>query len=374
MTTVAIVGGGVVGTMHAWMARRRGVDVVQLDRDAEPRQASVRNFGLVWVSGRARGVELALALRSRELWEAIGAEVPGVGFRPNGSLTVALHPAELAVMEEMVAQADAAARGMKLLDPVEVGAVNPAVRGEIEGALFCERDAVLEPRLALPAIRAHLHARGGYRFLPNRNVVGIDGTEVVDHTGERHRADVVVLATGDAYDGVAARHLTGAPLRRCRLQMCQTARFQPALATSIADGESLRYYPAFQLPSLAGLHPPVEIVARHHMQLLLVQRANGELTIGDTHAYDEPFDFAVQEEAYAYLLARAERILGAPLPPVRRRWAGVYSQSTDDRVVHRAGLVDGVPGDNVVIVTGLGGRGMTLAPAVAEETFAGLDA
>src|SRR5438477_518552 len=282
--------------MHAWMARRRGVDVVQLDRDAEPRQASVRNFGLVWVSGRARGAELALALRSRELWEAIGAEVPGVGFRPNGSLTVALHPAELAVMEEMVAQADAAARGMKLLDPVEVGAVNPAVRGEIEGALFCERDAVVEPRLALPAIRAHLEARGGYRFLPNRNVVGIDGTEVVDHTGERHRADVVVLATGDAYDGVAARHLTGAPLRRCRLQMCQTARFQPALATSIADGESLRYYPAFQLPSLAGLHPPVEIVARHHMQLLLVQRANGELTIGDTHAYDEPFDFAVQEE------------------------------------------------------------------------------
>ena len=147
MTTVAIVGGGVVGTMHAWMARRRGVDVVQLDRDAEPRQASVRNFGLVWVSGRARGAELALALRSRELWEAIGAEVPGVGFRPNGSLTVALHPAELAVMEEMVAQADAAARGMKLLDPVEVGAVNPAVRGEIEGALFCERDAVVDLKL-----------------------------------------------------------------------------------------------------------------------------------------------------------------------------------------------------------------------------------
>ena len=71
------------------------------------------------------------------------------------------------------------------------------------------------------------------------------------------------------------------------------------------------------------------------------------------------------------------------LPPVRRRWAGVYSQSTDDRVVHRAGPVDGVgdrvavgglAADNVVVVTGLGGRGMTLAPAVAEETFAELDA
>ena len=369
MTTVVIVGGGVVGTMHAWMARRRGLDVVHLDRDAEPRRASVRNFGLVWVSGRARGPELALALRSRELWEAIGVEVPGVGFRPNGSLTVALHRAELAVMEEMVAQDDAAARGMKLLAPVEVGAVNPAVRGDIEGALFCERDAVVEPRLALPAIRARLQTRGGYRFLPNRNVVEVDRNDVVDHTGAHHRADLVVLATGDAYRGVAADHLTDAPLRRCRLQMCQTGRFDQTLATSIADGDSLRYYPAFQLPSLAALDPPAAIVARHHMQLLLVQRANGELTIGDTHAYDEPFDFAVEEEAYAYLLARAERILGTPLPPVERRWAGVYSQSTDDRVVYRGGGADGV-----VVVTGLGGRGMTLAPAVAEETFADLGA
>src|SRR5439155_9382389 len=130
-----------------------------------------------------------------------GVEVPGVGFRANGSLTVALHRAELAVMEEMVAQDDAAARGMKLLAPVEVGAVNPAVRGDIEGALFCERDAVVEPRLALPAIRARLQTRGGYRFLPNRNVVEVDRNDVVDHTGDHHRADLVVLATGDAYRG-----------------------------------------------------------------------------------------------------------------------------------------------------------------------------
>ena len=58
------------------------------------------------------------------------------------------------------------------------------------------------------------------------------------------------------------------------------------------------------------------------MQLLLVQRANGELTIGDTHVYDEPFDFAVDERVYEELRARAEAILGWQLPPVVRRWAG----------------------------------------------------
>ncbi len=34
------------------------------------------------------------------------------------------------------------------------------------------------------------------------------------------------------------------------------------------------------------------------MQLLMVQRADGGLTIGDTHVYDEPFDFAVDESPY----------------------------------------------------------------------------
>src|SRR5580700_5966888 len=70
---VVIVGGGVLGTMHAVMARRRGFSVVHLEREPEARGASVRNFGLVWVSGRRAGPELALALRARELWEEIAA-------------------------------------------------------------------------------------------------------------------------------------------------------------------------------------------------------------------------------------------------------------------------------------------------------------
>jgi glycine/D-amino acid oxidase-like deaminating enzyme len=62
---ILIVGGGVLGTLHAWQAVERGHDVVQLEREAEARGASVRNFGLVWVGGRATGAELDTALRAR---------------------------------------------------------------------------------------------------------------------------------------------------------------------------------------------------------------------------------------------------------------------------------------------------------------------
>jgi glycine/D-amino acid oxidase-like deaminating enzyme len=112
------------------------------------------------------------------------------------------------------------------------------------------------------------------------------------------------------------------------------------------------------------------VASRAHAQLLLVQRADGGLTIGGTHEYAEPFAFDVDEEAYDHLRARAEALLGAPIPRVQRRWAGVYSEVDADGPVaghalyHRAEVEPGV-----VLVTGPGGRGMTCSPAIAEETF-----
>ncbi len=61
---VGVVGAGIVGTMHAVWAQRCGWDVVPLERDDEPRSATVRYFGLVWVSGRAAGEELVIAVRA----------------------------------------------------------------------------------------------------------------------------------------------------------------------------------------------------------------------------------------------------------------------------------------------------------------------
>ena len=124
---MVIAGGGVLGTMHAVMARRRGFEVVQLEREAEARGASVRNFGLVWVSGRKAGPELSLALRARELWAELGALVPGIGFRAAGSLTLASGDGELALLKEAAALPDADRREFELLDPAAIRAVNPAL-------------------------------------------------------------------------------------------------------------------------------------------------------------------------------------------------------------------------------------------------------
>jgi FAD dependent oxidoreductase TIGR03364 len=376
---VVIVGGGVLGTMHALAARRRGFEVVQLEREREARGASVRNFGLVWVSGRRPGAEIEFALRARELWAEIGSLVPGVGFRPAGSMTLASDDSELSVLKEAAALPDADRRGFELLDPAAVREVNPALRGEFAGGLWCKTDGIVEPRLAQPALRAYLAAgggpgtsgrgTGGYTWLPGREVTEVAANAVRDHTGEWHHGDLVVLCTGATLTGVAGPHLAGypaPPVRRVRLQMMQTRPFGQRVATSVADGDSLRYYPAYDLPARAGLAAQDPAAARTRAQLLLVQRADGSLTIGDTHEYDEPFTFDVDEDAYEHLRDRAEALLGTQLPPVQRRWAGVYCEvSGGGSLYHRSEVAPGV-----LLVTGPGGRGMTCSPAIAEETFA----
>lgn len=166
-----------VGTMHAWQAVERGHEVVQIEREAEARGASLRNFGQIWVSGRAGGEELDTALRARELWEGIGERVPGLGFRAIGSLTPVRNAREYAVAEAAVARPDAAARGYKLVTAAEARAINPALRGAFEAALWCERDAAVEPRTAQLHLREALKASGRYTFLPGREVRDVLKTE-----------------------------------------------------------------------------------------------------------------------------------------------------------------------------------------------------
>jgi len=384
-----IVGGGVLGTMHAVEACRLGWEVTHLESDAGPRRASVRNFGLVWVSGRAPHGELDLAVRARSRWEELAAEVadhrgdggPGdgtLGFRPDGSITVATGEAELDLMRELADRPDAALRDLEVLDPDGVRAANPALRSEVAGGLLCRRDAVVEPGSVLGALRGLAGRSGRYRWLPGHTVVSAttggdgdgdgDGAVVTDHLGGVHRGDVAVLCIGDRHAGLGGAvgaALAGAPLRRCRLQMLQTAPAAERLTTAVADADTMRYYPAFDLPARRALPQAREETVRWGMQLLLVQRAGGGLTIGDTHVYDEPFDFAVDESLTDHLVARAEAVLGWDLPPVIRRWTGVYSVSTDDRVCYRAEVEPAV-----WVVTGPAGRGMTLSPAIAADTWA----
>ena len=366
MKRALIVGGGIIGTMHALLAAEKGFAVTHLERDMKPQSASVRNFGLVWVSGRLAGAELDLAIRARELWGSIGSRAE-IGFRANGSLTIAQSDDEFTVLQEAAAMADAELRGVHLLDRNQTIALEPALAGNYRGALQCTTDAAVEPALLLAGLRDYLQTFPEYTWVPEFEVLDFyhdeSGNHVTDIAGRKYSGDYLAICAGAAHKGFLEDYLEAAPLRKVRLQMAATAPLGAKLGHSVADADSLRYYPAFKDLSLDRLGPQSEIAAQYKMQLLLVQRNDGSMTIGDTHEYAEPFTHEIHEAPYDHLRTVMNNIFGREVPRIERRWDGVYSQSTSEEIYIRREIAPGAH-----VVTGGGGRGNTLSPAIAEET------
>ena len=263
--------------MHAIMARRRGFAVTHLEREPEGRGASVRNFGLVWVSGRRPGPELALALRARELWESIGADAHGAASRPAGSPTIASTEAELAVLREAAGLPDATAR-VRGAVPWRGARSTPRWPHEFLGGLRCRADAIVE-------LFAHAWRHCASRW--PRAVPDMSGcrrarrsswhpARCATTTATGNWPTLVVLCTGANFTGVAGPHLAasgalasapgfgGAGLRRVRLQMLQTRPFSGRLATSVADGDFLAaLLPRLRCPVAAVTAAQVPVAAEN---------------------------------------------------------------------------------------------------------------
>lgn len=364
-----VVGGGIIGVQHALLALDLGHRVTLVERDPAPVSASVRNFGLIWLSGRRPGPELELARRSRERWEQLGHRIPELGFRAAGSLTVARTPAELAVLEAYVAVAPSRGLDVELLDAAGIARVAPAVRGDGIAGVLCRDDAIVEPRRAAPTLLDVVEQHDRARVLRGCSVTSFssraDGVRVETTAGILD-GDLLVGCPGAEHAGPFAELLERAPLERCRLEMLETEPLLGGgLPLALADGDSLRYYPGFsELPEAAALPPADPIVARERLQLLVAPRLDGALTVGDSHRYDEPFPFDLDEDVADHWLRRLQQLLGVPTPRVRRRWWGVYSRHTGPEPYLRVS-----PDPRVQVVTGIAGMGMTASAGVALDTM-----
>ena len=361
---VVVVGGGVFGTMHALFALARGANVVHLERDLVPSGATVRNFGLIWVSGRAVGRELALALRARALWEDVACDVPDIGFRANGSITLINDERELEVAHRAMARGDADDRQFEMLSAQEVTARNPALQGLFAAGLYCGRDAAVESRVALGALRSYMENSRRYEYLPGHELAGVTDHAAIDHRGVHYGGDHVVLCLGATLSGFAAELFEDEPLRKVRLHMAETERLDGTLTTSVANGDSFRYYPGFSEIAREVLEEQPSPAADYAIQLLCQQRLHGGLTIGDTHEPEVPGLFETLDRPMDIIEDAARTVICKALPRIERRWSGVYHQlvaPTPNQIYFREQIAGGVSA-----VTGAGGRGMTLAPAIAE--------
>ena len=121
---VLIVGSGMMGLAHAWMARKAGYAVEVFERHGRPLGASVRNFGTIWPIGCVPGDEREQALFGAATWREVAAAA-GIWHDPCGSLSLAYRDQAWAVIREFAAAENSA--GFELLERDEVLARYPAV-------------------------------------------------------------------------------------------------------------------------------------------------------------------------------------------------------------------------------------------------------
>src|SRR6202453_501397 len=149
---VAIVGAGILGLAHAYLAAKSGKSVIVIEKNPRASGASRRNFGMVGPIGQPAGPMLQLSLRSRELWrEILGqAKLPR---RETGSLHVPYRADEAAVAQEFAELGPELGYECRWLKPCEVLARSNAVRPDgLSGGLWSSTELTFDPRQSIQSL------------------------------------------------------------------------------------------------------------------------------------------------------------------------------------------------------------------------------
>lgn len=370
---VAIVGAGIIGLAHAYIAAKRGLRVLVLEQDSRPLGASIRNFGLQLPLAQKAGENYTLAVKSQQLWREVAAEF-SFWSKPNGLLVLSLSELENEVMREFIAEAkNQGYNGVKFLYKDELRAATSSALNftTIEGAIYSTNETVVNPGETLAKLVVGLKEKYNVEFVFNCLVQDINGNTIKTNIGMFY-AERILLCTGESYRQFFPELVSPISLKKCKLQVMKLDISTPdwRLEEALASGISMLHYSSFSIaPSLAKLreyydtnHPEIN---RYGIHILAVENNKRELIVGDSHEYDDN-DFApgIKTEINEIILSWLDKYLALPPYKVKEAWAGCYLKNNEGDIYCRVS-----PSKNIQIINGVGGQGMTIAFGLAEETF-----
>jgi glycine oxidase len=180
---LAILGGGIVGLSVAWRARKQGLSVVVLERDALGTGATHVAAGMlapvVEVEfGEAGRRVLELGLRSARMWPAFAEELErasaiDVGLRRTGTLVVARDDDEARELERQLAFRESLGLSAVRLRASEAREREPALAPTVRLALHAPEDHSVDPRNVVVALQ-HACERAGVELREHTPALGVE--------------------------------------------------------------------------------------------------------------------------------------------------------------------------------------------------------
>jgi FAD dependent oxidoreductase TIGR03364 len=363
---VAVVGAGILGLSCALAAAKRNLKVVVIERNVRARGASVRNFGLVTVTGQDREGVWPRARRSLEVWREVAAQA-GIPIVSQGLWVAARRPEAAAVLDAFL-RTDMA-EGCQLLTPSAAQQQCPNLNTtRLEAVLRSPHELRVESRDAIPALTDWLARDLGVTFLWETAVHAVDPPRLDTSRGPV-LASAAVVCPGDDLVTLFPERL--AAVGRCTLQMLRLESPGFALPGTVMSDLSLVRYGGFaSLPEAGALRRRLQSEQgehlRHGIHLIVAQASDGSLVVGDSHHYDPVTEPFADEGVYGLILDEYRAVTGQPPPPVRERWTGTYAVAED-----RAVLID-APSPQVRLVMVTSGVGASTGFAIGEEAIAEL--
>lgn len=165
--SVVIVGGGVMGCAAAYELAQRGVAVTVLERSVPGAEASSAAAGILGAQVEAHhpGPLTELGIESLKLYPGLIKDIErdsgiSVGYRRSGVLKVAYDKSDVTKLSRSLAWQTRAKLPLVTLSRQELSKREPALSPELGGGVWFERDATLDPRSLLSALRVSAEKAG----------------------------------------------------------------------------------------------------------------------------------------------------------------------------------------------------------------------
>lgn len=374
---IIIVGGGILGTFHAYHALLAGKKVLHFEKDNFPVGSTVRNFGQVVPSGM-EGVWFEYGCRSTELYKSIQAKAD-ISVRQNGSVYIASDPDEQTLIHELKAHYDKLGYACELLSQSALQQSYPALNPTyaLEGLFFAQEVSV-EPDQMISKLHQYLKADfKHYTLQYNAAVVACEtkngGVEIRLSTGEMFKAAKAVICNGYEFKLLFPEYFANSGIVVSKLQMMRTQPMpEVALEGNILTGLTTRRYESFEYhcPSFKSIQTPAhyEELKKWGIHILFKKASDGSFIIGDSHEYAavnhiDDLGFNLNQYINELMLREAARIVNFEVSNIQHYWAGYYPQHPDKHIV----TLD--LEDKIHIRTAIGGKGMTASAGYAEQSM-----
>jgi sarcosine oxidase, subunit beta len=337
-----IVGGGIQGCSIGLALARSGLSVAILEREQLGAHASGWHAGGVRQALRDTA-EVSLSVMAMGLWEKIDDLVgDSCGFERRGHLEVFVNGAELSSASERVASLRRDGFDHEvILSAEDAKALVPALRADVAGALYSERDGIADPMRTLQAFAAAA-VRAGGSLTQNcavRSVQRIENAFRIDTSTGAFAAGIVVNAAG-AWSGELA-----------------LAFGDPAPVTAVAPMLAI----TDPMPPFLG-----PVVGLYGRPLSVKQWGDGSVMIGGGFRGDVDLPARVAR-VNEQILSHNHDLARQALPRLAearivRTWAAIEGAMEDDLPIIGSSLT--TPG--LYHAFGFSAHGFQLAPAVGE--------